>query len=260
MRRCRLASRDRVTLRLEEAVERFPSPRVSITLAQAILKGDKMDDVVRDATMIGADEIVPVLSEHISVKPAVIARGKPEERWTRVAIASAKQCGRATVPTVGAPVTLGSWLGGLPKDETLRLILVEPTISDPRVRALREFINAPPPPRVAILVGPEGGWSHAEVEAALAGRLRAGHARTAHASRRRRGTRRPFGVDDDLGGMRGGYAPRVSTKAHQSSSSADSPIIKSGSNASATICRSSTLKPETISVPPGLTNRRSVSA
>ena len=162
------ASRDRVTLRLEEAVERFPGPRVSITLAQAILKGDKMDDVVRDATMIGADEIVPVLSEHISVKPAVIARGKPEERWTRVAIASAKQCGRATVPTVDAPVTLGSWLGGLPKDETLRLILVEPTISDPRVRALREFINTPPPPRVAILVGPEGGWSTRELDAALA--------------------------------------------------------------------------------------------
>ena len=162
------ASRDRVTLRLEEAVERFPGPRVSITLAQAILKGDKMDDVVRDATMIGADEIVPVLSEHISVKPAVIARGKPAERWTRVAIASAKQCGRATVPPVDAPVTLGSWLGGLPKDETLRLILVEPTISDPRVRPLREFVNVPPPPRVAILVGPEGGWSTRELDAALA--------------------------------------------------------------------------------------------
>ena len=113
------ASRDRVTLRLEGAVEAVPDPRIPITLAQAILKGDKMDDVVRDATMMGVVEIVPLLSEHISVKPAAIAKGKPEERWTRVAIASAKQCRRATIPAVRPPIDLGSWISDQRREGSL---------------------------------------------------------------------------------------------------------------------------------------------
>ncbi len=163
------ASRDRVTLRLEGAVEAVPDPRIPITLVQAILKGGKMDDVVRDATMMGVVEIVPLLSEHISVKPAAIAKGKPEERWTRVAIASAKQCRRATIPAVRPPIDLGSWISDRRREGSVTLILVEPNVSDSRVQALRQFMHGPQPARACIVAGPEGGWSPGEVEAAIAG-------------------------------------------------------------------------------------------
>jgi 16S rRNA (uracil1498-N3)-methyltransferase len=163
-----VASRDRVVVRLEEAVVRTAAPRIFITLAQAILKGHKMDDVVRDATMIGTGEIVPLITEHMSVNPSAIARGNPEDRWARIAVASAKQCGRATVPDVHSPVSLETWLGGRRREEELTLMLVEPAIDDPRARSLRELMAATPPARATVIVGPEGGWSAREIGGAVA--------------------------------------------------------------------------------------------
>jgi 16S rRNA (uracil1498-N3)-methyltransferase len=81
-------------------------------LAQSILKSDKMDDVVRDATMLGVSGIVPLLSDHVSVKPAAIKRGRPEERWRRIAVASVKQCRRSTIPQVHPAVPFDEWLAG----------------------------------------------------------------------------------------------------------------------------------------------------
>ena len=162
------ASRDRVVVRLEEAVARSADPLTAITLVQGILKGHKMDDVVRDATMIGAGEIVPLITEHMSVKPSAIARGNPEERWARIAVASAKQCGRATVPVVHPPVPLDGWLEGRRSEEELTLMLVEPALGDPRVRPLRDLMLTTPPVRVSVVVGPEGGWSAAEVDWSVA--------------------------------------------------------------------------------------------
>jgi 16S rRNA (uracil1498-N3)-methyltransferase len=163
------ASRDRVTLRLDEAVARVPAPRVGITLAQAILKGDKMDDVIRDATMLGVEEIVPLLTEHVSVKPSAVARGKPEERWGRVAVASAKQCRCATIPAVRSPAALDAWLAARTQLEESKLMFVEPNISGRRVRAVRDLLSGPVPSHASILVGPEGGWASREVETATRG-------------------------------------------------------------------------------------------
>jgi 16S rRNA (uracil1498-N3)-methyltransferase len=160
------ATRDRVVVTLEAAVEHQPEPRVPITLAQAILKGDKMDAVVRDATMLGVSGIVPLMSEHVSVKLAAIRQGRPEVRWGRIAVASVKQCRRPTIPPVCPPVALEDWLAGQSTAGELRLFLVEPGISDPKVRHLRSLIGAPMPPSASVVVGPEGGWSANEIEAA----------------------------------------------------------------------------------------------
>src|SRR5687768_16035705 len=62
------ASRDRVALRAIEALPTPSPPRVAVTLVQAVLKSGSMDDVVRDATMMGVASIVPVLTEHVDVK------------------------------------------------------------------------------------------------------------------------------------------------------------------------------------------------
>ena len=163
------ASRDRVTLRLDEVVARVPGPRVGIAIAQAILKGNKMDDVVRDATMLGVEEIVPLITEHISVKPAAVARGKPEERWGRVAVASAKQCQRATIPPVRSPVAMETWLGMRTQPDEMKLMFVEPNIGGPQVRSVRQLIAGSVPSSSSILIGPEGGWASREVELAIDG-------------------------------------------------------------------------------------------
>ena len=78
---------------------RRPSPPCALTLAQAVIKGEKMDDVVRDATMMGVAAIEPLVTEHTA---AHMKAGRAPERWRRIAIASAKQCRRAVVPAIGA--------------------------------------------------------------------------------------------------------------------------------------------------------------
>ena len=83
------------TVALGDRCQRIAEPAVPTVLVQAVLKGDKMDGVVRDATMAGVAEIVPVVTERSVVGLSALGRGHAHERWQRVAIASAKQCGRA---------------------------------------------------------------------------------------------------------------------------------------------------------------------
>src|SRR5438477_8948794 len=80
-----------------------PEPRVNVTVAMAVLKADHMDDVVRDVTMLGAAAIVPITTARV-IAPNRTRSHDVVQRWERVAVASAKQCGRAVVPVV-QPVT-----------------------------------------------------------------------------------------------------------------------------------------------------------
>ena len=72
---------------------------MQLTLVVSVLKGDKMDDVVRDAVMLGVTAIRPVVSERVGDRPGGAWREAARiARWQRIAVSSAKQCGRAVVP------------------------------------------------------------------------------------------------------------------------------------------------------------------
>jgi hypothetical protein len=131
-------------------------PAVRLIVGQAVLKGDSMDDAVRDATMMGAEAIEPLLTAHIDVKPSFAAREATVERWQRVALASAKQCRRATLPRVEAPRAFADWIQA-PSAEMV-LMFVEPA-AEARVRPLRDVLAHAVPARAVVLLGPEGGWS-----------------------------------------------------------------------------------------------------
>jgi 16S rRNA (uracil1498-N3)-methyltransferase len=153
-------SRDGADLRLMEEMPAAAEPAVRLTLAQAVLKGEKMDDVVRDATMMGVSAIEPLVTEHTA---AHMKAGRAPERWRRIAIASAKQSRRAVVPAIGAGTAFSDWLQ---QDRAeMRLILVEPSaaVEGHPVSTL----NGRRPASASVTVGPEGGWSLAEIEAAV---------------------------------------------------------------------------------------------
>ncbi len=65
------AGKNGVLVRVGNAQRPAPEARVAITLAQAVLKGDKMDDVVRDAVMLGVAAIQPIVTEHAEVTARV---------------------------------------------------------------------------------------------------------------------------------------------------------------------------------------------
>lgn len=135
---------------------------VRVTLAQAVLKGDKIDDVIRDAVMMGVAAIQPLLTARTEIPEAAFSRGRRLERWQRIAVASAKQCGRAVVPHVLAPCSLQACLGaGL---QVPALMLVEPAAAIP---GKRSWPQADIPSSATLLVGPEGGWAEDEVALAL---------------------------------------------------------------------------------------------
>ncbi|MDR1988702.1 MAG: 16S rRNA (uracil(1498)-N(3))-methyltransferase [Acidobacteriaceae bacterium] len=138
---------------------------VHVTLVQAVLKGDRMDDVVRDGVMLGVAAIQPIVTKRTETTIAQILRGARDDRWRRIALASAKQCRRAVVPEIQIPLPFASYL--VEPAPELRLMLVEPSAeSAAPVARLSVLRGQRVPMSVALLVGPEGGWDREEVAAA----------------------------------------------------------------------------------------------
>ena len=75
-----------------------------VTLFQGVAKGDKMDDIVRQAVEVGAEAIVPVMTSRTIVRLDPAKRASRAERWRRIAKSAAQQAKRASVPSVSEPV------------------------------------------------------------------------------------------------------------------------------------------------------------
>ena len=130
-----------------------------LTLAQALLKSDKLDWVIEKATELGVTELIVFTSER-TVGRATIDR---QARWNRLARSAAEQCQRSQLPRIAGPVTfdqLLSWPG-----ETLRLLFWEQ--QSPGGLAVVHRLQ-PLASSVLAIVGPEGGFSVHEAEHAAA--------------------------------------------------------------------------------------------
>jgi 16S rRNA (uracil1498-N3)-methyltransferase len=160
------AAKSGVRVRVGASRRPAPEPRVAITLAQAALKGDKMDDVVRDAVMLGVAAIQPMVTERTEVTRASLVRGRRRDRWERIAISSAKQCGRATVPAILDPVEFGGLVDALAQMllPLPGLMLVEPGAALETTAASE--LDLAPQRGATVLIGPEGGWTATEIERA----------------------------------------------------------------------------------------------
>jgi 16S rRNA (uracil1498-N3)-methyltransferase len=149
----------RATIALDVAMAVTPEPPVRVTIAMGLLSGQDMDVVIRDATALGAAEIAPFVSAHITVSKSAW-RAKGVERWERVAIASAKQAHRATVPII-RPVQAFEDL--LAQPDGTKILCAEPA----RGLVTSPAFDLSSPPSAVVYIGPEGGWAEYEVHAAL---------------------------------------------------------------------------------------------
>jgi 16S rRNA (uracil1498-N3)-methyltransferase len=136
---------------------------VSLTLAQAVLKGDKMDDVIRDAVMLGVSAIQPLVTKRTETTVAALLKGARVERWRRVVLASAKQSGRAVLPEVRTPLTIENFLAE--PAPALRIMLVEPSANE-HPEPLSVLRDSPIPADAGVMIGPEGGWTDEECSVA----------------------------------------------------------------------------------------------
>lgn len=155
--RGRLVAAERGAASVELIAERpaIPEPAVAITLAVGLLKGDHLDTVVRDATALGVAAIAPLSTARVAI-PDRARQTRARERWTRVAIAAAKQCGRAVVPSIEDVTSLAGLLSQAGGTEVFCCV-------EPGSRGVLGEAGQSRPARALVLVGPEGGWAETEV-------------------------------------------------------------------------------------------------
>jgi 16S rRNA (uracil1498-N3)-methyltransferase len=158
----------KVTVASLVRAEPLPLPRVAITVVQSVIRAEAMDDVIRNCTMIGVSAIQPVVSERTSVKSSMLP--KASARWHRIALASAKQCGRAALPEIRPVMQFADWLPSARGASAF--LLVEPSALHAEVVRLRDLAESGET-AASVIAGPEGGWTDAERDAALAAGCRA---------------------------------------------------------------------------------------
>jgi 16S rRNA (uracil1498-N3)-methyltransferase len=149
--------RDTVTVEVLEhrAVERESG--LELTLVQGISRGERMDWVMQKATELGVRRIVPVFTERSVVKLDERQSARKLQHWCAIVIAACEQCGRNYVPEVSAPADFFTAVRATDSAETRLLLSPSATL---RARDL------PHPKRVTLLIGPEGGLTDNEQEAA----------------------------------------------------------------------------------------------
>ena len=147
----------------QEESKELPS---RIWLFQGLPKSDKMELIIQKAVELGAAGIVPVATKNAVVKLDSKKEEAKLKRWRTIAESAAKQSKRSLVPEISGVMTLKeafSYIEAM--DFELRLIPYE---NERGPEAAREvFAQAVPGSRIAVFIGPEGGFDPAEIRLAL---------------------------------------------------------------------------------------------
>lgn len=148
------------TVEAHEAVEaELPYP---ITLVQGLPEGSKMDWIVEKAVELGVTGIVPLAAQRSVVRLSGERADKRLAHWQGVVVSAAEQCGRNRLAEVAPVQDFNRWIAE-PAADAMRILL------SPRADAsLAAWARATPARATCLLVGPEGGFSVQEEEAALA--------------------------------------------------------------------------------------------
>ncbi|QKU20995.1 16S rRNA (uracil(1498)-N(3))-methyltransferase [Acinetobacter lwoffii] len=132
------------------------TPKFQALLGQVMSKGDRMDYAIQKAVELGVSEIQLLTSDHCEMRLKYDRDQKKLDHWQGIAIAACEQCGLNIVPEILAPMSLEKWLDTeLPNTK----LVLAPNKDETDVLADATL-------DLALLIGPEGGLSEAEISAA----------------------------------------------------------------------------------------------
>nr|WP_320115919.1 16S rRNA (uracil(1498)-N(3))-methyltransferase [uncultured Desulfuromonas sp.] len=143
-----------------EMIDAVESP-VQICLCQALPEKERFELVLQKMTEIGVNRIVPFISQHSTTVEERDAGQKKSHRWPDVLLRAGRQCRRAELPELMAVCDFDTMLESL-SDWDVKLLLSEKGAA----WSFREGIGSARPDRIAVIVGPEGGFADAEIEQA----------------------------------------------------------------------------------------------
>jgi len=126
--------------------------KLDITLAQGVVKGEKMDFLIQKAVELGVSAITPILTERCVVKLKGDKLQKRQLHWQKIVIGACEQSGRSVVPEVLAPISL---------DELLQLPIANGFVL--HHRSEQTLLDIVAVNKATILIGPEGGLSETEI-------------------------------------------------------------------------------------------------
>jgi len=131
----------------------------SMTLVQALPEGSKMDWIIEKAVELGATAIQPLAAQRCVVRLSAERAAKKMEHWHGIIAAAAEQCGRNRLPHLAEPADFQEWI----QQQNLHArILLSPRAE----QSLSDWARHHPPQAVAMLIGPEGGFTEQEENAA----------------------------------------------------------------------------------------------
>ena len=133
---------------------------LSLTLAQGISRGERMDWIIQKATELGASRIAPVFTKRSVVRLDEKQAERKLQHWRAIAIAACEQCGRNRIPELPAPVDVFELLAAPGTPGHTRLLL-SPS-GDLRIDDLKDVGKG-----ITVLIGPEGGLEDAEHDVAI---------------------------------------------------------------------------------------------
>ena len=146
-----------IALRVHDTRLLRTESELELNLFQAILKGNRMDGIISQATQLGVSGIFPVISERTQVRSTAKA-----DRWNKIARESTKQCGRVTPPSVSEPVDFQNSLR-IREQSEMKIILYEneDELLGDYMQSLTRPVNS-----INVYIGPEGGFSEKEITSA----------------------------------------------------------------------------------------------
>lgn len=147
------------SLRLVAEIPEVTESPLAVTLAQALCRADSFDLIVRQATELGLQRLLPFFAARSLIRPESW-RPARMQRWQRLAREALKSSERRQLPLIEAPVDLATVLS---QPEPVKIMFWE------EKRRMLEGGGAPLPEKqggVLLIIGPEGGFTPAEVEAA----------------------------------------------------------------------------------------------
>jgi 16S rRNA (uracil1498-N3)-methyltransferase len=167
----RRLARDRAEVEVGSELRREAEPMPRVTLVQGLARGDKLDWTLQKATELGLHRFVPMASARSQVHPEE-GGGRRRERWQEIARQAARQAERTFVPEVTEPCTFAQALDQV-RAHDLAFLAYE--LAGPERAWRRIAPGLPRPASVALLVGPEGGFTPEEADqAASAGAIPVG--------------------------------------------------------------------------------------
>jgi len=134
--------------------------KLNITLVQGLPKGERWDFILQKGTELGIHRFQPVLTERTIVRLTTEEAIKKTARWQKIILEAAEQSHRGICPSIAPALTLQQWLQSK-SDYDLLLLAWEEEKACSLSAVLQQ---CPQPESVALLVGPEGGFSAEEAE------------------------------------------------------------------------------------------------